>query len=388
MPIDSSGEIKLSDIYDEFTGTHDGSQEIQMSDYRGDGDVPSGATDEIQLAADMYGASSGLAWAGTRAVVMGGWTYNTSGSGRSLNDVQYKTVVTDGNTADFDDLAILNHAAVGSGSNSTKVVKAGGGTFTSVGGWTRRLNTIESLTVSTTGSVIDNGDLNTGSDYGTGSGASNGTLCFFVGGDGNGANIEQMTISSGSGSSQAGDIATGSSIEHCQSNGDSKFLILGIGTAQNNKTAIDEHNFSTSANSSAYGNVATIGLGGSGVVCAVNRVVTAAGWTNASYTRGSRMQFFPVASSADGDSSDSADLVTTGTHPGGTSDGTRGEFYGLNNDQSAYNYISNTIQKITIASLSNATDIGDLQDNAISGDNGHTYSMAGGVSNSACQTGT
>ena len=57
MPIDSSGEIKLSDIYDEFTGTHDGSQEIQMSDYRGDGDVPSGSTDEIQLAADMYGAS-------------------------------------------------------------------------------------------------------------------------------------------------------------------------------------------------------------------------------------------------------------------------------------------------------------------------------------------
>ena len=123
MPVPSSGEIQMTDIYNEFTGTHDGSQEIQMSDYRGDGDVPSGSTDEIQLAADMYGASSGLAWAGTRAVVMGGWTYNTSGSGRSLNDVQYKTLVTDGNTADFDDLAILNHGAVGSGSGGGKVVK-------------------------------------------------------------------------------------------------------------------------------------------------------------------------------------------------------------------------------------------------------------------------
>ena len=344
--------------------------------------------DDIEKVMGVEIPASGPAWAGARAVIMGGTTYNSSGSGRSINDVQYKTLVTDGNTADFDDLAILNHGAVGSGSGGGKVVKGGGGTFTAVGGWTRRLNTIESLTVASTGSVIDNGDLDTGSDYGTGAGASNGTLCFFVGGDGNGANIEQMTISSGSGSSQAGDIATGSSKAHCQTNGDSKFLILGIGTNEHNKTAIDEHNFSTSANSSAYGNVATIGLGGSGVVCAVNRVVTAAGWTNASYTRGSRMQFFPVASSADGDSSDSADLVTTGTHPGGTSDGTRGEFYGLNNDQSAYNYISNTIQKITIASLSNATDIGDLQDNAISGDNGHTYSMAGGVSNTACQTGT
>jgi hypothetical protein len=248
------------------------------------------------------------------------------------------------------------------------------------------------LTVASTGSVISNGTLNTGTDYGTDAGASNGTLCFFVGGTAAASpyytdRMEQMTISSGSGSTNAGDIVTGASREHCQTNGDSKFLIMGIGTTQNNKTAIDEHNFSTSANSSAYGNVATIGLGGSGVVCAVNRVVTATGYTNASWVRGSRMQFFPVASSADGDSSDEADLVTTGTHPGATSDGTRGEFYGLNNDQSAHNYMSNTIQKVTIASLSNATDIGDLQNNANSG-TGHTYSMAGGLANAACQTGT
>jgi hypothetical protein len=319
---------------------------------------------------------------------MGGWTYSDAGSGRSINDVQYKTLATDGGTDDFDDLASINHAATGSGSNGTKVVMAGGNAFSSIGSWVRRFTAIESLTVASTGSVTSNGDLNTGSDYGTGAGSSNGTLCFFVGGDGLGANIEQMTISSGSGSTDAGDVVTGSTREHCQTSGDSKFLIMGIGTAQNNKTAIDEHNFSTSADSTAYGNVATIGLGGSGVVCAVNRVVTATGYTNAAWLRGSRMQFFPVASSADGDSSDEADLVTTGTHPGATSDGTRGEFYGLNNDQSAHNYMSNTIQKVTIASLANATDIGDLQDNLISGDDGHTYSMAGGLAGAACQTGT
>ena len=57
MALQGSGQMKMSDIYNEFTGTHDGSQEIQMTDYRDKGNVPAGATDEIQLATDMYGAS-------------------------------------------------------------------------------------------------------------------------------------------------------------------------------------------------------------------------------------------------------------------------------------------------------------------------------------------
>lgn len=58
MALQGSGQMKMSDIYDEFTGTHNGSQEIQMTDYRDKGDVPAGGTDEIQLATDMYGASN------------------------------------------------------------------------------------------------------------------------------------------------------------------------------------------------------------------------------------------------------------------------------------------------------------------------------------------
>ena len=39
MPIDGSGEIQLSDIYNEFTGTHD-DEEIQLSDYHDTGNAP------------------------------------------------------------------------------------------------------------------------------------------------------------------------------------------------------------------------------------------------------------------------------------------------------------------------------------------------------------
>ena len=53
--ITGSGQIKLSDIYAEFTGTHS-SQEIQLSDYHDEGNAP--ASGEIQLAADFYGTSS------------------------------------------------------------------------------------------------------------------------------------------------------------------------------------------------------------------------------------------------------------------------------------------------------------------------------------------
>ena len=120
MPVPSSGEIQMTDIYAEFTGTHDGSQEIQMTDYRGDGDVPSGATDEIQLAADMYGASdvqatpytgyqmmyggysTNIKWGVTQnAYATGTLQYNTSwGMARGAIGFDFRLVLTNaGNSA-------------------------------------------------------------------------------------------------------------------------------------------------------------------------------------------------------------------------------------------------------------------------------------------------
>ena len=45
MAIPGSGQVSLSDLYDEFTGTHS-SQEIQLSDYHDTGNAP--ASGEIQ----------------------------------------------------------------------------------------------------------------------------------------------------------------------------------------------------------------------------------------------------------------------------------------------------------------------------------------------------
>ena len=279
-------------------------------------------------------------WKGTRAIIIGGNHYNAAGYGRSVDSIQYKTLTTDGNTSAFDDLSLPTHDAAGSGSNGTRIVYGGGRTYAASG--SENHVTIEYMVAASTGSVAD-----------------------------------------------AGDLQFGTSGDHCTSNGDSKFLIIGLGTAQAGKTAIDEHNFDTSASSTAYGNVATVGIGMSGSVCATNRVVTAGGFVSSGpYVLGTRMQFFPVASSADGDSSDEADLVVGVMAPCGTSDGTRGEFYG-GEATSANNYQQNDIQKITIASLSNATDIGDLTTEDTYGAGNHwSGSDSGGITNASAQTGT
>jgi len=348
------------------------------------------SADDIKSVMGFDFPASGIAWAGTRAIIMGGWFYNAAGSGASAVNVQQKTLASDANTSDFGDLAAAKDNAVGSGSNGTRVVMGGGRTS---GVYPQHLQTIDYVTAAGSGAFGDAGDLQTGSQNGGYQGASNGTLCFFVGGEisgGNTARMEQMTISSTSGASTAGNLQFGVSSKHTTSNGDSKFLIIGLGTAEVGKTAIDIHSFATSGNSLAYGSVATVGIGRTAAVCATNRVVTAGGYISSGPTvRGRRMQFFPVASNADGDTSNSADLVTGIASPGGTSDGIRGEFYGGSADGSAEDgEHQNDIQKVTIASLANTTDVGDLTTVDSASGSHWSGSDASGIAGMGVQTAT
>ena len=136
MPVPSSGEIQMTDIYNEFTGTHTGDEEIQMSDYRGDGDVPSGATDEIQLATDMYGASdvqatpytgyqityggynTNIKWGVTQnAHASGTMQYGTSwGAGRGAIGYDFRLVLTSAGNSATENYR-LTRVAYGKGAN-------------------------------------------------------------------------------------------------------------------------------------------------------------------------------------------------------------------------------------------------------------------------------
>ena len=93
MALQGSGQMKMSDIYDEFTGTHNGSQEIQMSDYRDKGDVPAGSGTEIQLATDMYGASNISYTSATGGTIT---TYTSSGVNYKVHSFTSSGTFSDG----------------------------------------------------------------------------------------------------------------------------------------------------------------------------------------------------------------------------------------------------------------------------------------------------
>ena len=343
----------------------------------------SGRTDDnIEKLSGLEFTGVVAVWSGTRAILAGGNSRNASGGSRSTNVIQYKTLDSDANTADFGDLQLLRGDMRGSGSNGTRAISGGGDSREA--SVTYAVDTIDYVTVASVGTLGDAGDLDTGMSAASRDGASNGILCFFMGGytAGDSAQMEQMTISTTSGSATAGDLDGGASRKHAASNGDSKTLIMGAESAVVGKTSVDSHNFNTSANATSYDGDITEGVGYAGCLSSSSRVVLAGGFKTG-WAITDTMQSFSVASEAN--STDEDNLVQTMYDVSGTSDGTRGEFYGGNGDGTTGNYVKNHIQKITIASISTAEDIGDLTTADISSTD---YTDAGAMAYISSQTGT
>ena len=307
---------------------------------------------------------SGVAWGGTRAVIMGGRVMYNSSVDVSTTAIQYKSITSDGNTSDFGNLTVQRHAAKGSGSNVTRALMASGGSDT--GGSFTWNDTIDYVTVGSTGNASDFGNVDNDMGYGGRDGASNGTLCFLNGGNDGTLNddMEYITIASTGNGTDAGDLTQGKNSQ-ATSNADTKYLIVGGYSGSGYAlTEVDTHSFHTSNNATDYGNVSSFAVYNTGIASSQTRVVCAGGFTaTGSWTRGNEIHYFPVASSAD--STDAANMTTINAGSSGTSDATRGEFYG-GQDHNAF--FLNRIQKITIASISDAEDIGDLSDN-INGSN-------------------
>jgi len=323
------------------------------------------------------------AWAGTRGLVMGG-----SSATASQNAIQYKTFASDAATTMFGDLNSARDTPKGSGGNRTRVIHAGGRHNPESGSDVHNINIIDYITVGSTGDGTDFGDLHTGQSAGGHDGASNATLLFCNGGYTGSANLnnmEYLTIASTGNGTDAGDLEQGQS-NHATSHGDSKYLIMGGYTGSGSpREEVSTHTFHTSNNASDYGNVGVYAIYGAGTACATDRVVVAGGFTATSgWTAGNQMQYFPVASSADG--LDFGDIHEAGKFLCGTSDGTRGEFYGGIETTSGVDIVQNTIEKITIASTGNTTDVGDM--NASDYDVTGFPNENGGIYGGAAQTGT
>ena len=307
---------------------------------------------------------SGLAWGGTRAVIAGG----TNAAHGDLNRIQYKTVGATANTVDFGDLQTTRSDMSCSGSNGTRGI-FGGGMQTIAGATAYGVTDTDYVTIASTGDGTDFGNLDEASSYGVHSGCSNGTLLFSAGGltpaYGYLDRLEYYTIASTGNGTDAGDISIGNLLNPGATNGDTRFLLAGGYMDPSNAytDSILYHNFSTSADTSDFGDLTAASYESAGCASTVRAVF------QLPMIAFNTMEYVTVAST--GDSSDFGDLATGRKDSTGNSDGTSGEFSGGNSGSSGYMHQNmNEIDKITIGTTGNATDIGDLLE--INKENGAT----------------
>ena len=136
----------------------------------------------------------------TRGVWLGG-TNNTPTTDTNKNTIEYITIASTGNGVDFGDLT-QSRDGPSTIASSTRGIAAGG----SAGGY---VNTIDFITISTTGNAVDYGDLVNVNGHFGGCG-SNSTRGVFAGGYSPTLinNIEYITIATTGNSQDFGDLTT------------------------------------------------------------------------------------------------------------------------------------------------------------------------------------
>ena len=122
--------------------------------------------------------SGGNCQSSTRGIIVGGYI---DGSATRTNSIEFLTMASMGNSADFGDMQEAKNSA-GSASNSTRGIIAGGRTPTAI-------RVIDYITIATTGDVQDFGDLDAGGTFNHTKGdlgaCTSPTRCI-MGGSGNG----------------------------------------------------------------------------------------------------------------------------------------------------------------------------------------------------------
>jgi len=158
------------------------------------------------MIADSGGGISGAGscQSSTRGITFGGAGYNPA----QINEINHITIGTLGNSVDFGDLSVAKEYLQGV-SSSTRGVVAGG--YQDSPGFTST-NVIEFITIASTGDAVDFGDLITAARLPGSSGGSNKIRGVFVGGGVHPSyynTMEFVTIATTGNASDFGDISTG-----------------------------------------------------------------------------------------------------------------------------------------------------------------------------------
>ena len=297
---------------------------------------------------DWFGTTAAAAWYGDRGITAGGKFANTS-TGK-ITRIDYKDITSSNNATTFGNLSD-NRDGVGSVSDASRMVIAGGNNNSG-----DNTNTMEYITISTTGDVTDFGDL-TGSSSG---------LRYYVGGFSDasrgvfaswdyGSDMEYINIQTTGNGTNFGELSNNVGYYGMSTGSDGTYGIMGGGFVSSSLNVIHRVTIQTAGDSADFGDLSQSRGYMSTAISNANRVCFAGGVNYGSTN--SNVIDYVVASTA-GNATDLGDLNVAMRNQTGTNNATLGIVCGGSNDNGST--IRNDIQKFTIDTAGNASDYGDL----------------------------
>jgi len=287
---------------------------------------------------------------GARGLVGGGGTPGTPFSGTA--SIEYFNIASTGNSQSFGDLSTSGAIILGvCCSSSTRGVWAGGRAASPTG----TVNTIQYVTISSTGNATSFGSLDNKREYHTS--CSNSTRGIFAGGDVGTApsqpatnNIQYITIAS------TGNSVTFGQLTRTQEGGGGTASptrgIFAGGYSPSPSNIIDFITISTLGNAQDFGDLTGTSIGV--YACAnATRALLSRGYSGANINN-----IDYVTISTTGNAVDFGDRTTIARYGGACSSSTRGVFSGGYAAPTAT--FSNVIDYVTILTQGNAVDFGDL----------------------------
>ena len=268
------------------------------------------------------------------------------------NVIQYVELSTTGNTTDFGDLSVINDSPMATAS-ATRAVYGGGRLNPSY------YNNIDTVEIAITANATDFGDLTAARKGGQGCGNQTRGL-FGPGFNPSGSpttinTIDFITIASTGNAQDFGDFTEVIRVGALSSPTRGIFA-GGYGPVSPNVfNTIQFVTISTTGNGQDFGDVTTSRGNMSGGMCAsTTRGLLAGGYVNPSpYARVNLIDIITIATT--GNSTDFGDLTVTGQGPGANSNSLRGVFGGRTNPSK-----QQVIDYVEIATTGNASDFGDM----------------------------
>ena len=290
-----------------------------------------------------------------RVFVIGG---STSGDiANTVNTIETITFSTTGDATDFGDLVTLNRSGSANASSHAAVQNETGFAPAAMGllvgtGPTGSQTTIQYLDIATTGSYAMFGDIHVGADYDQANGTiANATRGVFAEGA-TGNTYYYSTFSTKGKTTDFGDHATNSFRGIATSNGTRGLRGGGFnGSAYQNN--IEYITIASTGNGTDFGDLSAVTQYGAAASSTTRSVFHLGGTGGSGTTAVNTLEYVTIGST--GDTTDFGDLSSARDETAAVNSSTRGVFGGGDTGSA-----SDIMDYITLASTGNATDFGDL----------------------------